>query len=436
MYDLIVKNGTILNYNQDPVVADIAISKGKIDKIGSNLGEAKNQLDASGLTIIPGLIDSQVHFREPGLTHKEDLSSGSKAAVLGGICTFFEMPNTKPATITLEKIEEKIKLAKEKSHANFAFYIGASEDNLEELLKIESLDGCCGVKIFLGSSTGDLLLYKREILLDIFKNISVPIAVHSESEVRLNERINIRDNATSVHDHYLWRDAQSALESTKMIIEVAKEAGRKVHVLHISTKEEMDFLKDQKEHCTVEVTPQHLTLFAPDAYDSMGTLAQMNPPIRTKDHQEGLWQGLHNGTVDVIGSDHAPHTLQEKRVDYPNSPSGMPGVQTPLPLLLHHLEKGRIDLNKIIELMAINPAKIFSLNKGKIEEGFDGDLTILDLNENWLISNDAQASKAGWTPFYGMNIKGKPKATIVSGEIAMLNDTVFKPKGKTVKLYR
>ncbi len=436
MYDLIVKNGTIINYNQHPLVADIAIKDAKIVEIGQDLSGSKQILDASNLQILPGLIDTQVHFREPGLTHKEDLASGSKAAVLGGICTFFEMPNTKPATITLEKIEEKIAIAKKKSLANFAFYIGASEDNLEELLKIENLDGCCGVKIFLGSSTGDLLLYKKEVLLKIFQTIKVPIAVHSESEVRLNERLSIRDGATSVHAHYEWRDATSAIESTKMIIEIAKQAKRKVHILHISTKDEMEFLKTQKDHCTVEATPQHLTLFAPDAYDSLGTFAQMNPPIRTKDHTEGIWRGLHDGTVDVIGSDHAPHTKKEKANEYPNSPSGMPGVQTTLPLLLHHMENKRIDLNKIIELMAVNPSKIFGLNKGSIEVGKDADLTIIDLNESWMIKNEDQASKCGWTPFYGMNIKGRPKATVVSGHIAMLENQTFKAQGQAVKFDR
>jgi len=431
-FDLIVKNGT-LTTSQSKQNADIAIKDGKIAKIGDISEDATKVIDASGLNILPGLIDTQVHFREPGLTHKEDLKSGSRAAALGGICTFFEMPNTKPATTSVDSVKEKIELARQKSYTNFGFYIGGSEKNLEEILKSEDLEGCCGLKIFLGSSTGDLLLYKREILLDIFKKVKMPIAVHSESEPRLVERMPIRDNATSVHAHYEWRDAISALESTKMIIDVAKEAGRKVHVLHITTKEEMEFLAQNKEHCTVEVTPQHLTLFAPDIYDKIGTFAQMNPPIRTADHKDGLWTGLNNGTVDVLGSDHAPHSIEEKEKGYPHSPSGMPGVQTIFPVMLKHMNEGKITLEKIIELLSETPAKLYSLNKGRLEVGADADLTLLNLNEAWTIQNEDQASKCGWTPFAGMEIKGRPVGTVVMGQVAMLNGEVFEINPSPIK---
>lgn len=431
-FDLLVKNGTLVS-SKSRTNADIAIKDGQIVEVGQIQGIAKHTIDATGLHILPGLIDTQVHFREPGLVHKEDLASGSRAAALGGICTFFEMPNTKPATTSIERVQEKINLAKEKSVTNFGFYIGGSDNNLEELLKAEELEGCCGVKIFLGSSTGDLLLYNREILLKIFKTIKMPIAVHSESEKRLNERLDIRNNATSVHAHYDWRDAQSAFESTQMIIEIAKEAKRKVHILHVTTKEEMEFLAKNKDHCTVECTPQHLTLCAPEAYDLMGTLAQMNPPIRTKEHRDGLWEGLNNGTVDVLGSDHAPHTLKEKQADYPNSPSGMPGVQTIFPVMLKHMNEDRITLEKIVELLAETPAKLYAMNKGKIEVGFDADLTLVNLDKEWMVRNEDQASKCGWTPFYGMKIKGKPAGTIVNGQIAMLDGTVFNVKGSPIK---
>ncbi|OIQ20851.1 MAG: dihydroorotase [Bacteriovorax sp. MedPE-SWde] len=431
-FDLLVKNGT-LTTSKSRNLFDIGIKDGKIVEIGTITGDAKRVIDASGLNILPGLIDTQVHFREPGPTHKEDLESGSRAAALGGICTFFEMPNTSPTTTTVEKINDKVELAKSKSHTNFGFYIGGSENNLEELLKAEDLEGCCGVKIFLGSSTGDLLLYKREVLIEIFKKIKMPIAVHSESEPRLLDRISIRDNAKSVHAHYEWRDAQTALESTKMIIEVAKEAGRKVHILHVSTKDEMDYLAKNKEHCTVEATPQHLTLIAPDAYDQLGAFAQMNPPIRTAEHKEGIWEGLMNGTVDVLGSDHAPHTIEEKERAYPRSPSGMPGVQTIFPIMLKHMNEGRITLEKIIELLSETPAKLYSLNKGRLEVGADADLTIVDLDKVWTIENEDQASKCGWTPFAGTEVKGKPTATIVMGQVAMLNDEVFEIKPSPIK---
>lgn len=427
-FDLIIKNGEIVNHNAT-FKADIGINGGKIVKIAPDLGhlinDAKNFIDATGLTILPGLIDSQVHFREPGLTHKEDIHTGSMAAVLGGICTFFEMPNTKPATTTVASIQEKIAIAKKTSFANAYFYIGANGNNLDELKKAQELEGCCGVKIFLGSSTGDLLLYNKDKLIEIFKSLDCPIAVHCESEDRLKERIAIRDNATSVHAHYEWRDAQSAQESTMMIIDVAKTAGRKVHILHVSTKEEIAFLKANKEHCTFELTPQHLTLFAPDIYDNIDTLAQMNPPIRTKDHMEALWSAVDEDIVDVFGSDHAPHTLAEKRKGYPHSPSGMPGVQTIFPVMLSHMNRGKISLAKIIEKLSYNPAKLYRLNKGKVAEGMDADFTIVDLNQEWIINNKQQASKCGWTPFYGQVVKGKPVATIVMGKIAMLKDAVF-----------
>lgn len=427
-FDLIIKNGEIVNHNQT-FTADIGVKNGLIVKIGPNInGASKKILDATGLSILPGLIDSQVHFREPGLTHKEDIESGSKAAVLGGICTYFEMPNTKPATTTVSSIEEKIAIAHKKSYANAYFYIGANGNNLEELKKAQSIPGCCGVKIFLGSSTGDLLLYNKEKLLEIFQNLDCPIAVHCESEDRLNARIAIRDNATSVHAHYDWRDAQSALESTQMIIEVAKAAKRKVHVLHISTKEEIEFLKANKEHCTFELTPQHLTLFAPDSYDNLDTLAQMNPPLRTKDHLEALWRAVDEDIVDVFGSDHAPHTLEEKRKGYPHSPSGMPGVQTIFPIFLSHMNNGKISLEKIIEKLSFNPANLYKLNKGIVQEGRDADFTIVDFKKEWIINNQQQASKCGWTPFYGTVVKGKPVVTIVLGKIVMLKDEVFDRK--------
>ena len=426
--DLIIKNGKIINHDEE-IVADIAVKDGKIVEIGKSLSGATNSIDATGLVILPGLIDSQVHFREPGLTHKEDIKSGSKGAALGGICTYFEMPNTNPPTTTVTAVQEKLDIASKTSYTNYYFYIGATDSNLEELKKAQELPGCIGVKIFLGSSTGDLLLYNEEKLLEIFKNITVPIAVHCESEKRLNERKHIRDEATSVHAHYDWRDPQSALEATQMIIAIAKKAGRKVHVLHVSTKEEIEFLKANKAHCTFELTPQHLTLSAPEIYDNIDTLAQMNPPIRTKDHTEALWSAVDEDVVDVFGSDHAPHTLNEKRKGYPHSPSGMPGVQTIFPVMLFHMNKGRITLQKIVEKLSYNPAKIFGLNKGRVEVGRDADFTIVDLDKEWVINTKDQASKCGWTPFYGMLVKGAPVITIVSGTIAMIKGEVFN-KGK------
>lgn len=424
-FDLVIRNATFL-VDGHLNIADIGIYGKKIKKIEKNLqANAKEEFDASGLHVFPGVIDSQVHFREPGLIHKEDLYTGSLAAALGGVTTFLEMPNTNPPTTTVEAINEKVRLGKEKSIVNFGFFIGATGNNLEELQKSQGLEGCCGVKIFLGSSTGSLLLFDREKLLEIFKNISCPIAVHSESETILNQRKHIRDNAKSVHAHYEWRNVDSAVESTKMILSIAKEAKRKVHLLHITTKDEMELIEKDRNYCTVEVTPQHLTLYAPDIYDIIGTFAQMNPPIREKVHTDGLWQGLNKGLVDVIGSDHAPHTTEEKNKGYPDTPSGMPGVQTIFQIMLNHHLRGKISLEKLQELLCETPAKLYGLNKGKIAPGYDADFSIADLKGDHLITNEEQASKCGWTPYNGMKVKGRIVSTIVMGSIVMLNGKIL-----------
>jgi len=433
--DLIIRRGTIVN-TLGSEVFDIGVTNGKITHLEKDIKEtAKEEFDANGLHIIPGVIDSQVHFREPGLTHKEDLHTGSKAAILGGVTTFFEMPNTKPPCTSPEHITVKVNIGKETSYTDFAFYMGATGNNLDDLKKAHATEGCCGVKIFLGSSTGSLLLYDKEKLTEIFKTLKCPIAVHSESEEMLNQRISIRDEAKDVHAHYEWRNAETALESTKMIIEIAKESKRKVHILHVTTKEEMEFLKENKEHCTVEVTPQHLTLSAPEAYDKLGTLAQMNPPIREKFHQDGLWEGLLNGTVDVIGSDHAPHTLEEKDQKYPASPSGMPGVQTTLPIMLDHCLNGKIKLEKLVQLLCERPAEMYSLgNKGKVEVGRDADLVVLDLKSETILKNEDMGSKCGWTPFHNMTVKGKILKTYKSGSLLVDNGQIVgEPTGKPIR---
>jgi len=434
-FDLIIKGGTCI-LESGPKKRDLAVKDGKIHVLDKSEDlSATKIIDANGKHIFPGLIDTQVHFREPGLTHKEDLASGSLAAVLGGVTTYLEMPNTTPPTTTKEAILEKISLAKSKSLANFGFYMGGTAENLEELKKAKGIEGCCGIKIFLGSSTGNLLLYKRDKLEEIFKNTTGIIALHSENEEMLVQRKSVRDNATTAHEHANWRNVETALTSTKRVIEIAKECKRKVHVLHITSKDEIDFLAENKEHCTVEVTPQHLTLSAPDCYDKLGTYAQMNPPIRTADHTAGLWGALKKGVVDVIGSDHAPHTKEEKEQGYPNSPSGMPGVQTIFPMLLHHVEMGNLTILEVAKYLCFNPAKLYGLNKGHLEEGFDADITIVDMNKTVEIKNEDMASKCGWTPFNGYTYKGEINYTIVGGNIVVDHGQVSKEKfGKPISI--
>ncbi|MCO4793207.1 MAG: dihydroorotase [Bacteriovoracaceae bacterium] len=417
-YDVILKN-IQAQLPSGIKTCNVGIENGKIASLeASENDSATTVIDGTGKHLLPGVIDSQVHFREPGLTHKEDLESGSRSAACGGVTTFLEMPNTNPSTTTAEAIAKKVELAKSKSHTHFGFFIGATGENLDELLKVPTMEGCCGIKIFLGSSTGDLLLYNKEKLLEVFKGTKSMIAVHSENEEMLKENKSIQQNATDVHAHYKWRDVETAFSSTTRVIEIAKEAGRKVHVLHITSKKEIEFLKDNKDFCTVEVTPQHLTLFAPDIYNEIGTYAQMNPPIRTKENTDALWVGLENGTVDVIGSDHAPHTKEEKDQGYPKSPSGMPGVQTMLPIMLDHVNKGRLSLEKCVQLLSENPAKLYGLEtKGKIQVGLDADLVMVDLTRKWTVEDSAMMSKVGWTPFKGKEIQGWPEVTIISGVV-------------------
>ncbi len=434
MWDLLIKGATIMA-STGKFVGDLAVSDGKIEKIETSLeGEAKETIDANGLVLMPGVIDTQVHLREPGLTHKEDLETGGRAAVLGGVTTFLEMPNTNPPTTTPESIDVKVDLASGRSYANFGFFMGATDSNLESLKKASDVTGCSGIKIFLGSSTGDLLLYDAKILREIFKETTGVIAIHSEDEERLIERMPIRDAATSPLAHPEWRDMHSALDSTIRVVNLAREEQRSLHILHITTKEEIEFLAKNKDLITVEVTPQHLSLHAPDCYERLGTLAQMNPPIRSKDHQDGLWKGITDGTVDVIGSDHAPHTLEEKNRGYPKSPSGMPGLQTTLPLMLNHVHNGRLTLERMIDLLCKRPSTLYDLHsKGGIQIGLDADIVLVDLNRKHTIKNEEMGSKCGWTPFDGLKVTGMPVTTIVGGKIVMHEGKIIgSPNGRPI----
>jgi dihydroorotase len=418
MNSLLVKNGVCVLPGRT-VKADVLIEAGTIVQVGKIDNSHFPTINAEGLYVLPGIIDSQVHFREPGLTHKEDIESGSRAAALGGVTSFYEMPNTNPSTIKLENLREKIAIANEKSHTNFGFFIGASDSNIDDLIACQSVEGCVGIKIFLGSSTGSLLLNNREKLKEIFCKTKSPIAIHAEDESILQERISIRNAAKSALEHPHWRSVESSLSATKMIVELAKETNRKIHILHITSKDEIDYLAKHKSHVTLELTPQHLTLYSPDCYEDLGTYAQMNPPIREKSHFDGLWAGLQNGVADVIGSDHAPHTRSEKDLGYPKSPSGMPGVQTLVPIMLNHVNEGRLSLERFVDMASTRPAQIYGKNKGRIGLGADGDLTIVSMSQVHTITHSEQASKCGWTPFHGMKVKGVPVYTVVMGKVVM-----------------
>jgi len=436
-FDLLICGGSVCLPNEKIEKVDIGINNSKIEELGDLSNKScKLKLDVSNLLVLPGAIDSQVHFREPGLTHKEDIYSGTKGAILGGITSIFEMPNTNPSTTNQSALEEKLEIAKKSAFCNYSFFIGAAKNNINNLTKLEKIKGCCGVKIFMGSSTGDLLVEDDESLKEILKSINRRVAVHSEDEYRLRERKKILDQEkVSVHDHPRWRDVESAVNSTKRLLKIATELGKNVHVLHISTKDEIELLKSYKQIATCEATPQHLYFSSPDCYDKLGTFAQMNPPIRDETHRVGIWKGITEKIIDVIGSDHAPHTIDEKKEDYPDTPSGMTGVQTLLPIMLNFVNQGKINIHDLVRLVCYNPAKIYKiLNKGEIKVGNDADFSVVDLNKDFLISNDWIASKSGWTPYDNVKIKGFPVMTIVNGKVVMRdNEIVASSSGKPVE---
>ena len=430
MLDLIIKNGTcFIGGNLEKI--DIGISKGKISHIG-NLKEekSKNIIDVSDKIVLPGLMDTQVHFREPGSVDAEDLHSGSRAAIVGGITSVFEMPNTNPPTTNFEEFKKKINIGK-RMYCNHAFYFGATAENYQLLEKLKDLDGCCGIKLFAGSSTGNLLVDKEDDIEKVFKHASKVVAVHSEDEEILKLRKKLIENG-NVKTHPIWRNEEVAISSTRKIVKIAKRLNKKAHILHVTTKEEVDFLSQNKGNITFEITPQHLTIYAPDCYDNLGSYAQMNPPIRDKSHYDRLWYAVRNNYNDTIGSDHAPHLKINKEKPYPNSPSGMPGVQTILPVMFNHMNNGKINLNQIVNFLCKNPVKIFGIkNKGYIKKNFDADFTIVDLKKEIEIKNENIESKCGWSPFNGYKFKGVPIYTIIGGDIKMQDGKIIgEPTGK------
>ena len=428
MLDLIIKNGECY-VNGKLENYDIAIKNGKISKIGKVSEDAKEVYDAKSQIVLPGCIDTQTHFREPGSTDTEDLHSGSRAAVAGGITAVFEMPNTNPPTSNLKEFQKKLDLAKDRMYCNYAFYFGATAGNVSQLAELKNLEGCCGIKLFVGSSTGNLLVALEEDIDKVFQNSSKVVAVHSEDEEILNKNKKLIKSG-DVHSHPIWRSEECAISSTRRIVRIAKKYNKKAHVLHITTKQEVDFLSQHKGNITFEITPQHLTIYAPDCYNKLGTYAQMNPPIRDKSHYDRLWYAVKNNLNDTIGSDHAPHLKVNKDKEYPNSPSGMPGVQTLMPVMLDHVNHGRLSLSQLINLVCENPVKIFGIkNKGFIREGYDADFTIVDMNKKIKIKNENIESKCKWTPFNGFEFNGTPVATIIDGKIKMKNGKIIGEAG-------
>ena len=425
-FDLVLRGGTMVNH--DGVgIRDVGVVAGRIAQIGDlSRASAGETIDCKGLHVLPGVVDSQVHFREPGMEHKEDLETGSRAAVLGGVTAVFEMPNTNPLTTSETALADKVRRARHRMHCDFAFWVGGTRDNAADVGELERLPGAAGIKVFMGSSTGDLLVEDDEGVATILRNARRRAAFHSEDEFRLRERMDERvpDDPSS---HPVWRDELAALTCTQRLVRIARETRARIHVLHISTAEEIDFLRDHKDVATCEATPHHLTLTADD-YGRLGTLLQMNPPVRDARHRDGVWKGVQQGVVDVLGSDHAPHTLEEKQKVYPASPSGMPGVQTLVPVMLDHVNAGRMTIERFVDLSSHGPNRIFGMaRKGRIAAGYDADFTVVDMRRTETIANAQGGSRAGWTPYDGMTVTGWPVGTIVRGKRVMWEGEIVSP---------
>jgi len=408
------------------VAADVRVENGIIAAMGASLPERGARIiDAKGLTLIPGAIDPQVHFRDPGMEWKEDLATGSRAAAAGGVTGFLEMPNTSPNTVTAELMEAKKKIAAGKSLVNYGFFIGATPDNVEELLAVRNV---CGIKIFMGASTGTLLVDKLEDQERIFSRGRRLIAVHAEDEALIRENKQRYAGVTGVANHALIRSPEVALRATQTAVGLSKKYGRRLHILHMTTQEEAEYLAREKASgpISAEVCPQHFLLTAPECYDRLGTYAQMNPPLREKRHADALWHALKTGVIDCIATDHAPHTREEKDKGFPNAPSGMPGVETSLPLMLDRVNQGLCSLDEVVRWMCSNPARLYGIkNKGRIEIGYDADLVLVDMAREKTIEDGKLQTKVNWSPYNGWKTKGWPVMTMVNGNIVFHEGEFF-----------
>jgi dihydroorotase len=424
-HPLLIRQAQILLPSGDFLIGDVWLEQGKIKEIAPSIAHTDDSIpiiDAQGLTLLPGVIDPQVHFREPGLEYKEDLFTASCACARGGVTSFLEMPNTRPLTITQEMLDDKLERASQKCLVNYGFFIGATPENLPDL---NTAHPTCGIKIFMGSSHGALLVSREAELEPIFATGSRLIAVHAEDQARIIERRKQFAGITDPSIHSQIQDEETALNATKLALKLSNKYQRRLHILHLSTGIEAEYLRDNKPSwVTVEVTPQHLLLNT-EAYEEIGTLAQMNPPLRSPENNDILWQALLDGVIDFIATDHAPHTLEEKAQGYPHSPSGMPGVETSLPLMLTQAKQGKCTVSQVVNWMSTAVAKAYKIpNKGLIKEGYDADVILVDLENYKPVLREEVISKCGWSPFEGWQLTGWPVYTIVGGNIAYEKGTL------------
>ena len=417
---LFIRHARILLPTGEFFIGDVETRAGEIVQVApeipaSNATSVAREIDATGLTLLPGVIDPQVHFREPGLEHKEDLFTASCACARGGVTSFLEMPNTRPLTTTQAALDDKLQRAADKCLVNYGFFIGATPENLPDLLDAHP---SCGIKIFMGSMHGQLLVDEEAVLDPIFAKGTRLIAVHAEDQARINQRRKEFAGITEPAIHSKIQDNQAALNATQLALKLSKKYQRRLHILHLSTAEEAELLREDKPSwVTAEVTPQHLLLNT-SAYEKIGTLAQMNPPLRSPHDNEVLWQALLDGVIDFIATDHAPHTLEEKAKGYPNTPSGMPGVETSLPLMLTQARQGRCSVAQVANWMSTAVAKAYGIpKKGAIAPGYDADLVLVDLDNYHPVLREEVLTKCGWSPFEGWNLTGWPVYTIVGGQV-------------------
>jgi dihydroorotase len=423
-FDLLIRGGTcVLPWGE--AAADVGVRRGRIAAIGAPASAtAAEVIDARGLHVLPGLIDPHVHLRDPGDAAVESIPTGTKAAVLGGIAAVFDMPNTSPAITDTQTLAWKQDHAERNAWCDMGLYVGATKANIAGLAELERGRGVCGIKVFAGSSTGDLLVEDDASLERVMRAGQRRIAYHSEDEYRLQARRGLFTPGMPYATHMQWRDVECAFLGTRRILALAQATGRPAHILHVSTAEELAYVRDFRDICTVEVLVNHLTQTAPDAYERLGGFAVMNPPIRDARHLDAAWAAVRDGTVDTVGSNHAPQC-----------PAGLTGVQTLVPVMLDHVNAGRLSLARLVDLLCAGPARVYGvLGKGRLAAGYDADFTLVDLRRRRSIEESWIVSPCGWTPFAGMRVTGWPVATIVRGMAVMREDEVIgEPRGRLVR---
>jgi dihydroorotase len=442
-FDFVLKNGTAV-LPGGLVETDIAVRNGRIVEIGSGLADGETMLDARHLHVLPGIIDPHVHFRdggkladssEGGIPGVENLRSGTRGAVLGGVTTVFDMPNTEPPGTSTEALHAKREYLSGRAYCDVGFYAGATKENIESLGEMEAIDGVCGIKVFAGSSTGNLLVEDDGNIERVMRAGHRRVSFHSEDEYRLRARKSLFTCDAPYSSHALWRDVECAYLGTRRILALARKTNRPAHILHVSTAEELSYIGDFRDICSVEVLLNHLVQVAPECYERLGGYAVMNPPIRDQRHVDAAWAAIANGMVDTIASDHAPHSRAAKERPWPSCASGLTGVQTLLPMMLHQLNLGRLSLLRLGDLMSAGPARIYGArNKGRIAAGYDANFTVVDLKKTRRIENSWIASQCGWSPFDGVSVTGWSVATVIRGQLVMREDEVLgEPIGLPVR---